>query len=91
VSVANFKPIKESTQIWPNPANEQLFIKLPAEVPGKIVNISITDMSGLMVYNQKIDYETLIELNLKSLKPGIYFTSVKIDDEVPTNKKIIIE
>ena len=91
ISISNFKPIKESTQIWPNPANEKLFIKLPTEVPGKSVNISITDMSGLMVYNQKTDYENLIELDIQSLKPGIYFTSVKIDDEVPTNKKIIIE
>ena len=48
-------------------------------------------MSGMLVYNQKTDYETLIELDIKTLKPGIYFTSVKIDDEVPTNKKIIIE
>ena len=91
ISVSNFKTIKESTQIWPNPANEKLFIKLPAEITGKSVNLSITDMSGMLVYNQKTDYETLIELDIKTLKPGIYFTSVKIDDEVPTNKKIIIE
>jgi hypothetical protein len=91
VSVSSLKTVKEQPEMWPNPAKGKVYIKLPAEDPGTLFTITITNMSGLVVYKQKSNYQTLNELDLKSLQPGIYFTTIQIDDEIPVNKKIIIE
>lgn len=91
VSVSSLKTIREQPEMWPNPTKGKVYVKLPAEDPETLFTITITNMSGLVVYKQKSYYQTLNELDLKSLQPGIYFTTIQIDDEVPVNKKIIVE
>jgi len=91
VSVSSFKTVKEQPEMWPNPTKGRVYVKLPADDPGILYTITITSMNGLVVYKQKSYYQTLTELDVKDFQPGIYFTTIQIDDQVPVNKKLIIE
>lgn len=91
VSVASFKTVKEQPEMWPNPTKGKVYVKLPAEDPGILYTITISSMNGVVVYKQKSYYQTLTELDVKDFQPGIYFTTIQIDDQVPVNKKLIIE
>lgn len=91
VSVSSFKTVKEQPEMWPNPTKGKVYVKLPAEDPGILYTITISSMNGVVVYKQKSYYQTLTELDVKDFQPGIYFTTIQIDDQVPVNKKLIIE
>ncbi len=91
VSVSSFKTVKEQPEMWPNPTTDKVYVKLPAEDPGILFSITITSMSGVVVYKQNSYYQTLTELDVKDFQPGIYFTTIQIDDQVPANKKLIVE
>lgn len=91
VSVSSFKTVKEEPEMWPNPTKGKVYVKLPAEDPGILYTITITSMNGVVVYKQKSYYQTLTELDVKDFQPGIYFTTIQTDDQVPVNKKLIIE
>ena len=91
VSVSSFKTVKEQPEMWPNPTKGRVYVKLPADDPGILYTITITSMNGVVVYKQKSYYQILTELDVKDFQPGIYFTTIQIDDQVPVNKKLIIE
>jgi hypothetical protein len=91
VSVSSYTTVKEQPEIWPNPTKDKVYIKLPTEDPGILYTITITTMNGVVVFKQKSYYQTLTELDVKDFQPGIYLTTIQVDDEVPVNKKLIIE
>lgn len=91
VSVSSFKTVKEQPEMWPNPTRGRVYVKLPADDPGILYTITITSMNGMVVYKQKSYYQILTELDVKDFQPGIYFTTIQIDDQLPVNKKLIIE
>jgi PKD repeat protein len=69
VSISENEPA--SFVIFPNPANDKVFLK--TTLSGK-VNISILDLSGKTVTDMVADANSgeTIELNLKAFAPGIY-------------------
>lgn len=69
--------------IYPNPAKEKLFINTKE----KNANIVITNISGVVVYQNNNHSSTPIEINLKDFENGIYF--VRINNLEP--RKFIIE
>lgn len=69
--------------IYPNPAKEKLFINTKE----KNANIVITNITGIIVYQNNNHSSTPIEINLKDFENGIYF--VRINNLEP--RKFIIE
>jgi hypothetical protein len=71
-AVANVNPGNFSCS--PNPFNEQLCIEY---LPDSIFNISITDISGKIVYKALSNNSGKSLLHLQDLQSGIYFLNVK--------------
>ena len=71
--------------IFPNPANSFLNIKISDKKPSVI---SFFDLSGKKLMEKEFIKE--IQLNTKKYKSGVYFIKIKIDNNVIT-RKIIIE
>lgn len=68
--------------IYPNPAKEKLFINTKE----KNANIVITNISGVVVYQNNNHSNTPIEINLKEFENGIYFVRI---NNLETRKFII--
>lgn len=69
--------------IYPNPAKEKLFVKTTEQN----ANIVITNISGVVVYQNNNHSSTLIEINLTDFENGIYFVRINNLEA----KKFIIE
>ena len=69
--------------IYPNPAKEKLFINTLE----KNANVVITNINGIVVYQNNNFASTPIEINLKEFENGVYF--IRINNL--STKKFIIE
>lgn len=69
--------------IYPNPAKEKLFVKTTEQN----ANIVITNISGVVVYQNNNHSSTPIEINLTDFENGIYFVRINNLEA----KKFIIE
>jgi len=76
------------TSIYPNPVNEEVHIKLDDLYNN--VNISIYDMLGNEVFEQKFKEKDKIDLNsgISSLSDGIYFIAILADNKKSVSKII---
>jgi hypothetical protein len=81
------KPEAESKMplIHPNPATEQLNVKLNS--PGVISTISIVNMLGQSIYTRQSD-EQLLTINLSAYNKGIYFITISNTSGTTTTKFI---
>ncbi len=67
--------------IYPNPANDLLFIKYPGEVSGE-VETEVYNMLGQMVIGQKkiwLDDNTIGQINIQSLSKGSYIIACRLN------------
>ncbi len=65
--------IKSGIVVYPNPASETLKIRF-SEPPEGRIGIVITDNEGRVVKtDQSEGFEDIIEVDLQSLSPGLYF------------------
>ncbi len=75
---------KELIQVYPNPANDVLYIKLVGLVSNNETNqkqelktnIILYDMLGKNVYNTSTNGETLYSMSIGNLPKGVYILSV---------------
>lgn len=82
--VSSIKDIANESNftVYPNPTKEKLFINTKE----KNANIVITNISGVVVYQNNNHSSTPIEINLKELENGIYFVRI---NNLETRKFII--
>ena len=78
--------ISKTTEIFPNPANNNINIASYLE---KIDNVQILNISGQTVYNKNTNTNTL-NINTSKLAKGIYIAKIKANNTT-TTKKVIIE
>ena len=69
-------------KIYPNPATDQLTIELPSE----IYDVTIFDMAGKIVFNQKS--ASTIKVNLSRLNSGIYLIKLSCAGKVENFKLV---
>ena len=62
----------QSISIYPNPANDRLFI----EAEGKIENIVIYDIYGRHQVTETPSHQEMTSVNVSGLKAGIYFVKI---------------
>ncbi|WP_027136415.1 T9SS type A sorting domain-containing protein [Gaetbulibacter saemankumensis] len=81
--------IKNNFTLYPNPANDIIYLKFN-QPSNKSINTHIYDIQGkLILHTTKTIINNEIELNVSMLKTGMYF--LKIDDgENQSTKKIVI-
>lgn len=74
-------------KLAPNPATSS--VKLNIQGVSGMVNCSIIDMSGRVVYNAKVNADAETVLNVSSMPAGAYFVRVTNDDFSKVEKLII--
>jgi hypothetical protein len=77
--ISEISTMDENISIYPNPAVNELFISINAEIKG-IVDLKIFNINGQMVYNNQLHLSTgkeeLIKLNIQDFKKAIYFMMI---------------
>jgi len=73
-------------KVFPNPGQAILYIQL--ENPASIEGISLTDLSGRIIYNKKSDFQFQNVLPVADLAGGVYIVSVQSGGELITTKWI---
>lgn len=73
--------------VYPNPSNGELSIQSRYDVGN--ATISIFDMNGRKVFNQKIELHHTANINATNLTPGIYIIQIDGDNRSQTTKLII--
>ncbi|MBK8345331.1 MAG: T9SS type A sorting domain-containing protein [Bacteroidetes bacterium] len=79
--------------VYPNPANEQLNIQVPASHFNKSFNLIITDLSGRIVYseNSNSGESGLINIHLQnSISSGTYIIQL-VGDNYTSTTSVVIE
>ncbi|MES2517289.1 MAG: T9SS type A sorting domain-containing protein [Bacteroidota bacterium] len=72
--------------VFPNPANEKMTISFAEPISG---NLSFTDLSGKIVFEQKITKQKIVEMNVATFKKGFYLVLVNTNQELYSQKVII--
>lgn len=91
VSSKNIDLSAEAIELFPNPSKEGNSTFLKIENPNfRKGNISLTDISGKAIWEQKFQNETLIELPTNYPK-GLYFISVSFENGNQKTLKLVIE
>jgi PKD repeat protein len=81
---------KNSVWIYPNPALEKIIIEIPnAFHSTDYYNISIKNLQGQELLNKKIIFATAYSIDVSSLSNGIYFLSLRNEEEYYMSKFII--
>ena len=83
--------VKSELTIYPNPNNGQFTVRLKTDVTGN-GTISIVDLSGKMVsQTQSVNFTQTkeVQVNIRSLKQGVYIVQVEIDGSMLRSKLVI--
>jgi hypothetical protein len=75
-------------QVYPNPANDVVNIALELSSAGTITS-ELTDITGKTVLSSRFQGtkgQNAFEMTTSALKPGMYFISIKADDQMITRK-----
>ncbi|TVQ14999.1 MAG: T9SS C-terminal target domain-containing protein [Bacteroidetes bacterium] len=94
--VTNIYPLEAHTasiSIYPNPANEKsaMLVSLPDNLD---IDISITNLAGQRIASVAKGYHQTgkhsFELNVSTLKPGIYFVVMKNNNSIIQSSKLVV-
>ncbi len=73
--------------VYPNPTLGQINVR-PSNFSGSEFDVTITDLQGKVVASKQLDHFNYT-MDISSLKGGVYFMSVSVDNEVLSNAKIV--
>jgi len=73
--------------VYPNPFNNNLYISLPQTSVSLI--IKIIDLLGQVIYSEKSSNNSLVEIDTKMMKSGIYLLQLFDDKNNPIFQKLI--
>ncbi|MCE9540380.1 MAG: T9SS type A sorting domain-containing protein [Bacteroidetes bacterium] len=79
---------KNAISVYPNPANDKLYINLNSDNGSEKISYSIIDLYGRAVLENKFDRAEYIDIS--SLAEGVYFIRIVDGIQVSTNKFIKI-
>ena len=75
--------------VYPNPANNKITIANNKEIPEEAI-ISICQINGQLIMQDKFQNQKLIELDVSNLSNGIYLLKIETK-EVMEVKKLVIQ
>ena len=89
-NIAGEKDVLQSSniEIFPNPANEKLFIELPQTATGT-AKIHVHNIQGQKVLNRNIDnvtYSDLVTIDISDIPTGTYFIQIICDNKIYQKK-----
>ena len=87
LGVENYSGVKEMFDVYPNPASDEINIKLL--YPKEDNQITIYNTLGEVCKNLQIKGQETTKLNIQDLKSGIYFIKLNSEKDSRTEKLII--
>ena len=77
-SIKTNKNAIKTLEIYPNPASEQLFVKLDNKLVAQKIDLAIYNSEGKCIQNisNKIIPNTIVEIDISNLTKGGYFLHV---------------
>ena len=87
--VKNIPASAKGFSVYPNPANDLLFIKSNSTSPSAKISYSIIDMYGNLISENKINAAESIDIS--NLSNGVYFISIRDEGTISTNRFIKIK
>lgn len=78
--------LSENILVYPNPAQDYIFIK---GIKNDMVNVSVLDINGKIILNAKVAHEGE-PLNIRNLPGGMYFVKLQIDNRTKYVKIAVI-
>lgn len=73
--------------VYPNPSHGTINVR-PSEFTGNEFNVTITDIQGKVVAKSELDHSNYT-MDITSLKSGVYFMTISVNDVQLSNAKII--
>ncbi len=89
VGIGEIKKDKNEFTIYPNPANDKLFIKSNSINQVQKISFTILDMCGRIIFENKTDISESIDIS--SLAEGVYFIRIVDGTSISTNKFIKVK
>jgi hypothetical protein len=89
-SIAAINPAVTVNNLFPNPANSKVYIKLTADKQ-QIINLGIYDLTGRLVRNTIVKAakgSNAFEISVSDLQPGTYFFKLLSDGQLQTYKLV---
>ncbi len=80
-------PTQNDLQLYPNPANEQLYVRY--ETTTKNAVVEIYDVTGQLVKQEKMNFSSTQQIDISNLSPGLYV--LKITDGKKVNAQRFIK
>lgn len=89
ISLSDFA-IEPKLSVYPNPASDHLKINYTAQ-SSQQTSFEIINLVGSKVYSKTLNSaETTLNLNISNLNSGIYFCVLRVDNELVTSKKLVV-
>jgi hypothetical protein len=79
-------PDLSQLSIYPNPASEQIWFKLPADTEGKEIQVYLYDTSGRLLHQDILHSKVL---NVSGFAPGLYYIRTHVEAEIYYSKVLI--
>lgn len=81
-----------SLKVFPNPANDKLTVDILASGIKLSDNsmLLIADVSGKIIYKEKVTPQNNIQINTSAFSNGMYFVSIKTKDGVVAKNRFIV-
>jgi hypothetical protein len=88
-TITGIESVKDNNRIsfYPNPANNYFTIALGSN--NKKIKITITDITGKIIYTTTATETQNIEVNIKDFAEGIYVVRIQTEDFLQTEKLIV--
>lgn len=77
----------QNLSIWPQPANDILYLRSEANVQN--VMVDIYSLSGKLIWSQKINHAAEMNINISTIPTGIYMLKMTDEEQVYMKKLII--
>ncbi len=77
--------------VFPNPASESVQIDFSSELNGISKNLSITDLSGKIVYNRSLSGEiNEVGIPVSNWSNGTYTYRITVENQIPRSGRIVV-
>lgn len=79
---------KVEAQIYPNPTVDEINLVLPENVLNESLSLNMYNVKGQLVLSSKLESRSLSTIDIRQLKPGVYFLEIIGESFISRNKII---
>ena len=92
LGINSFSAESNSIKVFPNPAANLITVDLSSDANKSVDNslLIITDITGRIIYKEKLSQQNTVNINTSAFDNGIYFVSIKSKDKTIANNKFIV-